>query len=287
MVSVVKNGLPLPATDPTISSFGEPEIALLGNAINLNFDVDNRGSIAAENVGVDVTLPGNVTLISAATGQQACTSGASVVSCAIGTLAGSSSQVVTISASADAVGDASFTATVTGTPDDNLGNNVDTHVVTIDPAVNLVANQPANAQVTIDSARSVSVTIDNTSILEATGVTIVATVDAGLRTDSVSWTAGDCTIDAAQIDCSASSVGAQSTSTLTFTVTGVTLGSQGYTVTLASNEQDANSADNVISGTVTVVSASRSNNDDGGGGSTGLMLLAALAVLRIRRRPAR
>ncbi|MDX1480367.1 MAG: M12 family metallo-peptidase [Woeseiaceae bacterium] len=278
---------PLPATDPTITSFGEPETALLGNIISLNFDVDNRGSIDAENVGVEITLPANVTLVSAATQQQACTSGASVVSCAIGTLAGSSSQVVSISASADAVGDASFTATVSGTPDDNLGNNVDTHVVTIEPAVNLVANQPATAQVTIDSARTVSVTIDNTSILEATGVTIVATVDAGLRTDSVSWTAGDCTIDAGQIDCSATSVAAQSTSTLSFTVTGVTLGSQGYTVTLASNEQDANSADNVISGTVTVVSASTGNNDDGGGGSTGLMLLAVLAALRIRGRQSR
>lgn len=278
---------PLPATDPTISSFGEAETALLGNIISLEFDVDNRGSIEATDVNVDIALPSNVTLISAATAQQACTSGAAVVSCPIGTLAGSSAQVVSLSVSADAVGDASFTATVTGTPDDNPGNNVDTHVVTIEPAVNLVANQPASAQVTIDAARSVSVTVDNTSILEATDVTIVATADAGLRADSVSWTAGDCTIGAAQIDCSAISVAAQSTSTLTLTFTGVTLGSQSYTVTLASSEQDANSSDNVVSGTVTVVAATSNNNDDGGGGSTGFVLFAALATMLLARRRAR
>jgi len=73
----------------------------------------------------------------------------------------------------------------------------------------------------------------------------------------------------------------QSSSTLSVGVTGISTGSKSYTVTLSSNEAEANPGDNSVSGTVRVNSAK-----DSGGGAAGplfLLLLAMLSVLARRR----
>lgn len=276
--------MPLPSTDMSVSSLGQPESILLGNVINLSFALDNRGSLQAENVAVEISLPTNVSLIAASATQGSCNSGAATVSCDVGTIAGSSGISVTLSASTTGVGDAAFTANVTADDDNLTSNNQDTHTVSIDPAVDLAANSPAPVSVDLNGTGTATVTIRNASILEATGLTAAMTLDAGLRADSASWTAGNCTVSANQVDCEADSLGASSSSTLTVGVTGLTQGSQGYTLTLDSSEADADTANNVVSGTVNVRNPSANNNSDGGGGAMGVLLLALPGALGLRRR---
>lgn len=278
--------VPLPSSDVSISSVGQPESVLLGNAINLNFAIDNRGSLDAANVEVDISLPTNVTLIAASASQGSCTSGASSVSCSIGSVAGSSGESVTVTASADAVGQAAFDAAVSADADELTSNNADTHVVTIEPAVNLVVNAPVNANVILEQNGTATIIIDNTSSLEASGVTASIALDAGISANGASWTAGDCTVAAQQVDCTAATFAAMSSSTLSLDVRGVTTGSRNYTVTLASTETDSSPADNEASGTVTVSTASQNSNSgssSGGGGSLGLLFLALLGVFGSRR----
>ena len=283
--SVASCIVPLPATDVAVSSFNQPDSILLGNVINLNFDVENRGSVQSDNVSIDISIPSNVSLIAASSTTGSCTSGAGMVSCGLGTLAGNTGVTVTLSAQTTAAGDASFSADVTAGGDTAPGNNQDVHVVRIDPAVNLSASSPAPSTVIQNTAGSATITIENLSVLAASDVTATITLDAGLRADSASWSAGSCTVSANQVDCSAATLGASSTSTLTLGITGLALGSQGYTLTLNSSEADADATNNIVSGTVTVRQAGSNNSsDDDGGGSLGFLLLAVFGGALLRRR---
>lgn len=277
--------VPLPTVDVRVTSFNQPETVLLGRGLTLNFDVENRGSLQATNVAVQIDLPNNVTLQSAATSAANCTSGAGTVTCNIGTLVGGSTQTITLSTSTDSPGVASFIAAVTADNDDNTSNNTDVHNVTIRSAIDLVANPPSSLQVTVNQSGNATVEIENTTSVDATGVTATVTVDAGLGADAASWTAGSCTVTGATIDCSANSIAGLSTSTLTITLTGVDAGTRGYTVQLAANEVDADASSDTVSGTVNV-QAPRSNNNGGGGGggAPGWLLLGTLCCIAIGRR---
>jgi len=275
---------PLPSVDMTVTSFGQPESALLGNAINLTFDVDNRGSITAENVSVQIGLPDNVELLGASSSQGNCSSGAATVSCAIGSVTGASGVDVILSADTTAPGPASFSATVTATTDDNANNDDDLHVVTVEPAVDLVASSPAGRSVVIDQTVSATVDIENTSVLGASDIAATVTFDNGLEAESASWTAGTCTVGIALVECTAGSLAAQSTSRLTLGIRGTLAGMRGYTVQLDASETDANPADNSVSGSVSVTAAAQSGTGGGGGGGSAGLLLLALLGLGIGRR---
>jgi len=290
---------PLPTVDMSASAPNDPADVLLGNAINLTFELDNRGSVQAENVNVDISLPDNVSFVAATATQGTCTSGASTVSCAIGGVPGNTGVSVTLTANTIAAGDAAFAATVSADDDAAAGNNTDTHVVDIIPAVNLGMVTPLAAEATVAESGNARVVIANAALLDATGVTVGITLDAGLEATAASWTAGNCVVTAQQVDCSGGAVGASSSSTLVLDITGLTVGAQSYTVTVASSEADSDDADNVVSGSFTVNEAppppgnggggnggnggNGGSGGDGGGGSPGPALLALLGVLLLRR----
>jgi len=284
---------PLPSIDMVVSLSSQPPTLLLGNSVTLTFDVTNNGTTQATNVTVDATLPNNVAFISAASSVGSCTNGAGIVSCALGDVAGSSARTVTITSRTSAVGAGVFGVTVSADVDDNPGNNQFTTQINVDPAVDLVANTPTSASVVVDQSTSVSVVLENRSILDATGVLLSISLDSGLRADSATWTAGNCTVAAQQIDCQANSLTAQSSSTLDMVVTGTTVGTKSFTVSLSSNEADANTADNSAGGTVAVSAlGGGGTGEESGAGATGpifLWLLAwsllAAAWRRSRRSP--
>ena len=283
--------VPLASVDVTVNSNGQPDDILLGRAINLTFEIPNDGSEDATGVSVDVALPSNVSFVAAAASQGTFTDGAGTVTFSIGTIAGFGAETVTVTASAEGVGPAVFEATVTATNDGVTSNNVDSHLVTVDPAVDLVVSTPSSVAVNIDRSATANVSIQNASILAATDVTATITLDAGIRPDTATWTVGSCTVSGQQIDCTATDLGAQSMSTLSIGLTGLSLGTVGYTVTVASTEAESDDTDNVVSGVVSVSQQTATGNggggDDGGGGSPGWFVLLLLAVPATRRLLAR
>lgn len=279
----------LPSVDITVSFNGQSPSPLLGTSVTLTFDVTNNGITQATNVAVDVTLPGNVSFISAATSVGACSSGAGTVSCPLGDVPGGSGRTVTVTSRAIVVGAGVFNVTVSADADDNLGNNQAAVQIVVNPAVDLVVNTPSSASIFVDQSTAVSAVLENRSMLDATAVILSISLDSGLQADSATWSAGNCTVSAQQIDCQANSLTAQSSSTLDIGVTGTTVGTQTYTVTLSSNEADANAADNSANGTVTVSAVAAAGGGEGeesGAGTSGpvfLCLLALSVFLRYRR----
>jgi hypothetical protein len=277
----------LPSTDISVA-FNEPSLnVLLSNIARATLDVVNNGTEIAQNVVVDITLPNNVSYIDASGGSATCVSGAGTVSCQLGDVAGGSATTIALTADTDAVGVGSFDAAVTANADDRLDNNQDTVQLTVVPAVNLVINTPTNGQVNINESTMVSTTLDNLSSMNATNVTLSITLDAGLQADSASWSIGTCNVTAQQVDCQANQFDGQTSSSLTIGVTGLTTGNKSYTVTLASLEADADTADNSVEGSVRVNSpGGNGNSNDEGGGSFGWLFLLLLATTSIRARSA-
>jgi uncharacterized repeat protein (TIGR01451 family) len=270
----------LPTVDMTVS-LSQSATALLGTSPELAIDLSNNGASPAINVEVDITLPATVSFVSATPSSGSCTNGAGTVNCQLGDIPGVSGRTVTLTTTAAAVGVGTFDATVVADFDERPGNNQDSVQLTINPAVNLVINTPAAAPVLLDQSTTISAVLENRSILDATGVILSISLNSGLQADSASWSIGSCTVAAQQIDCQTATFSSQSNSTLSIGVTGLTAGAQGYTVTLSSNEAEADPANNSVNSTVTV-----NDPNSGGGGTTGLpfLLLLGWASFLTRRR---
>jgi len=273
---------PLPTVDMSVALNGQLSTVLLGNSATLTFDVSNNGTLQATNVEVDIILPNNVSFVSAAASVGTCTNGAGTVNCVLGDVSGISLNTVTVSTFTTAVGVGTFDATVTADVDERPGNNQDSVQLTVDPAVDLVANAPGALSINLDQSTTVNVTLENRSILDATGVSLSISLNNGLRADTATWSIGTCTVAAQQVDCTANNFAKQSNSTLNVRVTGLSSGAQTYTVALSSNEADADTTNNSVDGTVNVNDPNASSS----GGAIGLpfLWLLGLAVFLTRRR---
>jgi MYXO-CTERM domain-containing protein len=209
-----------------------------------------------------------------------CTNGGGTVNCAIGDVQGTTTVSVTLTSDTVAVGGGTFTANVSADVDDNTTNNQSSLTLTVQPAVNLSVTPPSTRQLSVDQNTGLAVLLENTSILDATGVTLDIAVSAGLRVDSASWPLGACSVSNTQVSCDGATFGALSNATLSLGVTATTEGTKTINFTMASAEAEADPANNTASATINVGTPS----DDSGGGATGVWLLSLLGLLAIRRR---
>jgi len=274
---------PLPAVDISVGLTGQSSTVLLGTNPALSFDVRSNGTVPVSNVMADFNVPGNLSIDSVSASSGTCTTNAANVNCDFGNFPELTVYTVTIDTTASSVGAGMIDATVTTTDvDERPINNQYSQQLTVDPAVDLVINSPSTVTVTLDQSSTIRATLENRSILDATGVTLSISFGSGIRADSASWTAGNCSFTDQQVDCTAANFANGSSSTLTVGVTGMTSGFQNYTVTMASNEADANPTNNNVNGTVTVNDPARESS----GGAIGLpflWLLGLLALLTRRR----
>ena len=274
----------LPNIDIGIAVEDRNREELLGNSATISFDLANSGTLPAAAVAAEFTLPDNVSLVSATTSMGNCSDGGGIVDCAIGEVAGLSSLTVVLTADTTGVGRGNFTASVTTIDDDNdLSNNRDSVTLTVLPAVNLSVTPPSPQRIDVDASTGLTALLENTSVLDATGVTLGITLSSGLRVDSASWPLGACSVSAGRIDCEGATFAAQSNVILSLGVTGTTEGTKTVDFTLSSAETEADPADN--SGTATVnVGAQPQEASGGGGGGAVLWLLPLLGTIALRRR---
>jgi hypothetical protein len=278
----------LPSTDIAATFASQTATVLLSARAVITVDIVNNGTELAESVTADVTLPAELAFVSAASAAAGCMSGAGTVSCDFGDVQGGAAATIDITVDAVATGTGSLDVNVAAVADDRLANNSDTLLLTVDPAVDLVVNAPAAAEVTLNSSTTISATLENRSPLQATGVTLAIDLAAGLEATAASWSIGSCTVAAARVDCQANAFAGQSNSDFSLTVRGVSSGTRTVTYSLGSAEAEANAADNSANGTVNVNMpvSSGSSGGGGGGGSLGwplVWLLAGAAVLGRRR----
>ena len=278
----------LPSTDVAVVA-GSAPATLLGDPTTVTFNVDSIGTDNASNVEVNLSIPANVTLNSVTPTAGSCSTGAGSASCSLGSIAAGASESISITVEASDVGSVSIDATVTAGSDSNNNNNQSTAQFNVDPAVDLVATAVA-VQATLNQSTTVRPSVENRSSIAATNVSVVITPDANIDLTAASWALGSCTIDSGVATCVAASVGAGATSTLDVSITGTAEGSISYSVSVAADETDRDTANNDSSANVTVgpvVTAPPpppTSNDDSGGGAVNVWLILALATVALRSR---
>ena len=122
---------PLLTVDMSVALNGQPSTVLLGNNATLTFDLSNNGTLQATNVEVDITLPNNVSFVSAAASVGTCANGAGTVNCVLGNVGGASLNTITVTTMTTAAGVGVFDATVTADIDDDPANNSVSGAVTV------------------------------------------------------------------------------------------------------------------------------------------------------------
>ena len=275
----------LPAVDVSIETNDPVSAVLLGADTVIEYEVAVNGTLDVSGVVADFTVPSVLTLDSITASSGSCTSGAGTASCTLGDLTGQSSHTVTLTTTPSSVGAGMLSASVsTSDTDERPVNNQDSLQLTVDPAVDLVVNGPSTTPVFVDNSTTVSATLENLSTLPATNVSLSVTLDSGLQVNTASWSIGACTVAAQQVDCTAAVFAPQSSSSLTITATATSVGSQDVSVSLTSDEADANPANNDASGAVNVVTPQSDDDDDGGGSTDPLLLLLAALALAARAR---
>ena len=274
---------------PTVDVSIVPTVAiselLLGVATDIQYQVSSNGTLDAGGVQTTILVPNNLTLDSTSASTGTCSSGAGVVDCDLGVLAGLSNETVTISVTPATVGNGALTATVSTTgSDERAGNNQVVSAYTIEAPVDLVARQPTAPDVLLDSSTTVSAVIENVSAIDATNVTANIVLENGIEAVAANWPVGTCTVTAQQIDCQANTLTAMSSSTLTITVSAVLRGRRDVTVTLASTEAEATPQNNSVTGAVIVTVETQKDEDSGSGSMHPILLLIGLLSVVVTRR---
>jgi uncharacterized delta-60 repeat protein/uncharacterized repeat protein (TIGR01451 family) len=118
--------------DLSLAKTSDAASAAVGGTVTYTITVTNNGPEAAGGVTVSDTLPAGVAFGSAGASQGTC-SGATTVTCDLGTVAASGTATVTITVTVDAAGNIENTATVTGQAvDSDSSNNSATASVTVE-----------------------------------------------------------------------------------------------------------------------------------------------------------
>jgi hypothetical protein len=280
---------PLPTVDMTVSADDPASGIMLGDEVVIPFTVSNVGTLPASNVSIEIGMTEErLAFVAAEASAGTCSSGAGNVTCQFDTIPEGSSRTATLTATAAQTGDASVFATVFSDDDSNPGNDSVSLNLQIVAAVNLGVNTLPLTRVELNQSTSVSVSMDNRSALNATGVEVRIALGGGLTANSADWSLGTCSVSPQQVDCEGSSFAAQGSATVDFSVTGTASGQHSYTVTVSSAEDDTDSTDNSGTGTVSVDAVSSGVDNDGGGGGGPvdplfLWLLNLAAVIACQR----
>ena len=144
-----------------------------------------------------------------------------------------------------------------------------------------VGLRPRQLDLNQNATRGICVIVENTSILDATGVTLsVSCCRPGLRADSASWPIGSCTVNSNRVDCTASTFGAQASTSLSLGLTALAEGAGNIAFDMSAAEADADPSNNATNSTVNVGAV---EEDDSGSGSIGWLFLLLLLPATIAR----
>lgn len=123
-----------PSADLQLSKTDGPDPIVAGGTLTYSLTISNSGPDAATSVTTSDPLPGSVTLVSVTASQGSC-SGASSVTCDLGTVASGDSATVTIAVRPTAGGSLTNTASVTAAEGDpDVGNNSASATTTVTEA---------------------------------------------------------------------------------------------------------------------------------------------------------
>ena len=176
-----------------------------GDEVTYEVVARNNGPSTARNVVVSGLVPAGMQPVPGSSGG-ACTVSANTVSCAIGDLPAGASGTLRFRAlvlPSTPAGPITATAYIgSATPDSVPANNSDPETITVVTAADLVATKTATPNPLVAGGSYLyTITAANRGPSDATAVTLVDTLPAGLGIDSVDPSAGTCSVTGQQVSC--------------------------------------------------------------------------------------
>ena len=285
----------LPPADAAIAAnLGELQ-RVVGRSFQWNVSVLNSGGLATVNTRAEIAIPASVVVESAFVVGGSCVSGAGMVQCQLGQIAGGSSSVVQLSLRGDLPSSNAVPVSVSADNESNTGNNQGSGTLKIQPEADLAVG--LQSPTSVSDRFDVAVSARNLSATAVDNVTLTLALPAGMTVNSAALNGGDCTVQTDAIRCSLTSLAAggsvsgaislRATSSGTAVLTARVSGD--YVDPVATN--DSAEASLAMTGTLTTstqatgsgAGVSSGSGGGGGGGSSGPLLLSALlGLLRLK-----
>lgn len=268
------------------------------HALSTPFDwqlmVVNHGGIAATGAHTQITLPATLTVNSATVADGTCTSGAGVIDCDLGSLAGNASRTIVLSLQASSLGSYSVSAAASAQNDSYALDNAGSGSIDIAAMSELSIEVTAPSTVNVHDSFALSFNVINSSAQDASNVVVHIPTAAAFGISQLNFAGGQCqqsdgvvTCTLAQLPAGASTVGA-------VTLSANQEGTYALEANLSGNYDNDESGNDHAQAAVTVspsptatvtnsTTSAPKSSGGGGGGSMSLLLVGLVALQRRRR----
>lgn len=276
----------LPAADIAV----EPDFGVLRHPVGRNFDwnvtVSNVGGLTTMNARAEILMPPVLTVEEAFVVGGSCISGAGVITCTLGDIAGGSSTAINLILRSDVVGTNDIAIRTSASNETRTSNNNGSATIEIEAEADLGVGLQAPTSVTNGTPFNVSLTATNLSGGAVRGITVSLDLPAGVTASAATLDGATCTVRTTAITCLLDSLASGATVTGTASLTASTDGNALLRAHVAGNYVDPAAGNDTATATVNVTSPAitrQSASSGGGGGSVSWPLLwALLAVLGMK-----
>ena len=238
-----------PDADLSITKTDDVDPVILGDQVTYTLDVANAGPADATNVSVTDTLDPGMSFDAATPSQGTCAEALGVVTCDLGGLAAGATASIDITLTTTAVGLLTDTADVAATETDpDLSNNSaseSTRVAALTDADLSITKMSDVSRVSPGDAITYTLNVTNDGPADATNVTVVDPLPAGLSFDAATPSQGTCAEALGVVTCDLGGLANGASASIDIVVTAGGEGAFTNTASVSADETDPVAANNV------------------------------------------
>jgi uncharacterized repeat protein (TIGR01451 family) len=271
--------------DLSLTSSDSSDPAITEELVTYTLSAHNGGSSEARGVTVTDSLPAGVEYVSATPSQGSCSQAAGTVSCSLGSVAGGADATVDVSVRSPSPGTITNQATVVGDDltDPNESNNSTSQATTINDGADLTITKSDSPDPVLQgNALTYTLSVHNRGNLDARNVIVTDDLRSGVTYQSATPSQGTCSQQSSIVTCSLGGLANGADATVQIVVIPQSPGTIVNRASVAADQPDGNSDNNVASASTTVsggadLSITKSDSPDPVGVGQTLTYMLAVA----------